>query len=357
MSRKNIFSAEPASPSHMASPGDHTTVRPLLGLTRPQRPASALGAISQSLHGINARAKRADEIEERLARGHIIVEIDPDLIDPSPIADRLPDDTDAAFQSFKEGIERDGQKLPIQVRPHPQEPGRFQIAFGRRRCRAAKSLGRPVKAVVANLSDAELIIAQGIENSARQDLTWIERALFAWRMDESGLKPKEIRAALAIDDPQLANMRAVIRVLSPELATAIGRAPAIGRRRWMALADAVSSDPTALPRVRRTLSADKGSIAPAPSQVQETSSADKIAPASSDERFACALAAARAPKGNAAQSLTLLAPSGKSIGSAAFGPSSVRLVIDKKYAPAFEDFLKEEIVALVQKFFAHNGDE
>ena len=174
----------------MTPPGDPIKVRPLLGLTRPQRPASALGAISQSLDSINARAKRADEIEERLARGHIIVEIDPDLIDPSPVADRLPDDTDAAFQSFKEGIERDGQKLPIQVRPHPQEPGRFQIAFGRRRCRAAKSLGRPVKAVVANLSDAELIIAQGIENSARQDLTWIERALFAWRMDESGLKPK-----------------------------------------------------------------------------------------------------------------------------------------------------------------------
>ena len=357
MSRKNIFSADPGSPSHMAMPSDHTNLRPLLGLTRPHRTASALGAISQSLDSINARAKRADEIEESLARGHAVVEIDPDLIDPSPVTDRLPDDTDAAFQSFKDGIERDGQKLPIQVRPHPQQSGRFQIAFGHRRWRAAKSLGRPVKAVVAKLSDAELVIAQGIENSARQDLSWIERALFVWRMDENGLKPKEIRAALAIDDAQLANMRAVIRVLSPELATSIGRAPAIGRRRWMALADAVSSDVAALGRVRKALSADKGPSAPAPSQAQQSLSADKVAPASSDERFACALAAAQAPKDNASRSLTLLEPSGKSIGSAAFGQSSVRLVIDKKYAPAFGDFLKEEIAALVQRFFARIGEE
>jgi ParB family chromosome partitioning protein len=357
MSRKNIFSVDPSSPSQSAVPSEHTNVRPLLGLARPQRHASALGAISQSLYSINARAKRADEIEELLALGHVIVELDPDLIDPSPIADRLPDDTDAAFQSFKDGIEREGQKLPIQVRPHPLASGRFQIVYGRRRCRAAKSLGRPVKAVVANLSDAELVVAQGIENSARQDLTWIERAIFAWRMDEIGLKAKEIRAALAIDDPQLANMRAVIRVLSPDLATAIGRAPTIGRRRWMELANAISSDPAALQRVETTLSADKALSRPALLPAPETLSADKVGAISSDERFARALAAASAPKGNASAPLCLHAPSGKSIGSVAFGPSGARLVIDKKYAPAFEGFLKDEVIMLMQKFFARHSEE
>jgi hypothetical protein len=86
-------------------------------------------------------------------------------------------------------------------------------------------------------------------------------------------------------------------------------------------------------------------------------SADKVAPASSDERFACALAAAQAPKNSASRSLTLREPSGKAIGSAAFGQGSVRLAIDKKYAPAFEGFLREEIVALVQRFFARIGEE
>jgi ParB family transcriptional regulator, chromosome partitioning protein len=357
MSRKNIFSADPSPLLQSAVPSEHTKVRPLLGLARPQRHASALGAISQSLDSINARAKRADEIEELLALGRVIVELDPDLIDPSPIADRLPDDTDAAFQSFKDGIERDGQKLPIQVRPHPLETGRFQIVYGRRRCRAAKSLGRPVKAVVANLSDAELVVAQGIENSARQDLTWIERAVFAWRMDEIGLKAKEIRAALAIDDSQLANMRAVIRVLSPDLATTIGRAPTIGRRRWMELANAISSDPAALQRIETTLSADKVLRPPAPSPAPEILSADKVVAISSDERFIRALAAANAPKGNASTPLSLFAPSGKSIGSVAFGPSGVKFVIDKKYAPAFEGFLKDEVAVLMQKFFTHQGEE
>jgi len=345
MSRKNILSDEPCRAQHSAAPSEHSKIRPLLGIARPQRPASALGAISQSLDSINARALRAQEIEERLALGDVIVEIDPNLIDPSPIADRLPDDDDTAFQLFKEGIERDGQKLPIQVRPHPSEPGRFQIAFGRRRWRAAKLLSRPVKAVVTNLSDADLLVVQGIENSTRQDLTWIERAIFAWRMDEIGLKAKEIRAALAIDDSQLANMRSVLRVLSPELATTIGRAPTIGRRRWIDLANAITSDPAALQRVQKTLSADK------------------VLAEKSDERFAKVLTAARVTNpdatltGGTATALSLRTPSGKSIGSLAFGPSGFKLVIEKKYAPAFEGFLKEEFADLMQKFFAREGEE
>ena len=211
MARKNIFDADPAPPSSATSDEDRPADRPLLAGARPQRVVGALGAISKSLDAINARAKRAEEIEGRLENAEAVIELDPERLDPSPFPDRLPDDNDAAFLSLKEGIERDGQKLPIQVRPHPREPGRYQIVFGHRRWRAAKLLGRPLRAVVANLSDSELVVAQGIENAARQDLTWIERALFAWRMDEAGLKARDIRAALGIDDPELARMRSVTR--------------------------------------------------------------------------------------------------------------------------------------------------
>jgi ParB family transcriptional regulator, chromosome partitioning protein len=339
MARKNIFDVETPSPPPLSANEDHRVARPLLGVARPQRAMGALGAISKSLDTIHARAKRAEEIEGRLGNGETIIELDPELLDPSPFPDRLPDDNDAAFHSLREGIERDGQKLPIQVRPHPQQPGRFQVVFGHRRWRAARSLGRPLRAVVANLSDAELVVAQGIENTARQDLTWIERALFAWRMDEAGLKAKDIRAALGIDDPELARMRAVTRVISPELTGVIGRAPAIGRRRWIELADAITADRAALPRIRKTLSADKVLAVP------------------SDEKFSAALAASKPVVTKPASPLTLISPSGKSVGSAIFGPTGVKLAVDKKYAPAFQDFFKEEVGPLIQKFFALQGEE
>ncbi|MFC7555837.1 ParB/RepB/Spo0J family partition protein [Pseudoroseomonas wenyumeiae] len=60
------------------------------------------------------------------------------------------------------------------MRPHPTEPGRFQVAFGHRRLRAARDLAKPVRAVVRPLSDRELVLAQGQENSARANLSFIE---------------------------------------------------------------------------------------------------------------------------------------------------------------------------------------
>ena len=42
------------------------------------------------------------------------------------------------------------------------------MAFGHRRLKAVVALGRKVRAVVRAMSDVELVIAQGIENSQRE---------------------------------------------------------------------------------------------------------------------------------------------------------------------------------------------
>ncbi|MCS3551451.1 hypothetical protein M2202_009441, partial [Bradyrhizobium japonicum] len=61
--------------------------RPLLGLERPIKQSSALGAISHSLGGISEKVKRAEEIEQKLIEGQVIVELDPGLIDNSFVPD------------------------------------------------------------------------------------------------------------------------------------------------------------------------------------------------------------------------------------------------------------------------------
>lgn len=314
-------SSDPAEPS--------VSVRPVARVG-----AGVIGATQRTLTDIR---EERDRLRAQLETGGGL-ELDPNVIEPSPFPDRLPDDSESDFETFKKQIEEEGQKIPIQVRHHPEAPGRYQVVYGHRRWRAAKDLGRPVKSIIVNYSDSELVVAQGIENAARQDLTWIERALFAWRMDAAGIKARDIRAALGIDDPELARFRSVCRALPEEVLGAIGRAPKVGRPRWVELATALTADPQGLAKIRKTLAADK------------------VLSARSDERFRFVLGALKAAQPKRGHDLELLTAAGKSVGKATFRSCKIRLSIAREHADAFEDFLKEEIPNIVERFFAREGE-
>ena len=315
-------------PSRSDSGTRHNSVQPVARVG-----AGVIGATQRSLSDLREQRDRLQAIVD----AGVGVELDPELIDPSPFPDRLPDDNSADFEALKKLIAEEGQKLPIQVRKHPSIEGRYQIVYGHRRWRAARELGIKLKATVLDLSDAELVVAQGIENAARQDLSWIERALFAWRMDEAGIKARDIRAALSIDDPELARLRSVCRVLPGDVIEAIGRAPKVGRPRWVALANAVSAEADVLVRIRESLSADKVSSLP------------------SDERFKLAFAASRKAPVKQQSDLVLVAPTGEVVGKAVFSGADVKLTIERDRAPAFAAFLEGELPALIERFFAREG--
>ncbi|WP_353646520.1 plasmid partitioning protein RepB [Mesorhizobium sp. WSM2239] len=237
MARKNVFEVSPERAGAAGvEPARAPLARPLLGLERPLRPASPVGAISQSLENINSRAHRAEEIERKLAEGHTIVELEPDLVDGSFVPDRLEVDPDDA-SSLVAQIREHGQQVPILVRPNPELEGRYQVAYGHRRLAAAKELGRKVRAVVRNLTDEQLIVSQGQENNARTDLSFIERSFFAARLEDKGFSRDTIMASLGVDKAALSRMIALIRRLPPELIEAVGPSPAFGRQRWAELAD------------------------------------------------------------------------------------------------------------------------
>lgn len=217
----------------------------------PRVGAGVIGAAHRAIDDIRSERDRLKALLE--SGGGSIKEIDPALIDPSPFPDRLPDDDQSDFETFKRSIEQDGQKVPIQVRRHPTQANRYQVVYGHRRCEAARQLGRPVRALEVEVSDLDLVLAQGIENAARQDLTWIERALFAWRMDQAGIKPRDIYAALSIEDAELARMRNVCRSVPADILESIGRAPKIGRPRWLDLAKILASDENVINAARRLL--------------------------------------------------------------------------------------------------------
>src|SRR5260370_28550469 len=105
-----------------------------------------------------------------ISSGAFVIEIDPSMIDPSPVVDRFDHAGGPSFEALKISIRQRGQEIPVLVRGHPAQPGRYQSAYGHRRVRAARELGRPVRAILRALSDEELAIAQCVENSAREDL-------------------------------------------------------------------------------------------------------------------------------------------------------------------------------------------
>ena len=172
------------------------------------------------------------------------MELDPGLVDDSLLPDRIPTTDDPAYDDLVESIAENGQQQPIIVRPHPSRAGRFQIACGHRRTRAAQQLGQTVRAIVRPLSDVQLVVAQGVENSERANLSFIEKALFAFRLNENGFSRAAIRTAIGPSRTDLATMLSLVARLPLEVILAVGPAPAIGRPRWITL-DRLLANPSA----------------------------------------------------------------------------------------------------------------
>ena len=220
MARKNLLQALMGEQKTQAEGG--APPAPPQTHQNPRYSKGAIGAVSQSIAELKSRS---------------IADIDPFLIDPGGLVDRLDEDEELA--ALAASIREHGQQVPVLVRPHPGKPERYQIVYGRRRVLALRDLGQPVKAMIRDLDDRELVIAQGQENTVRKDLTFIEKANFSRQMRDAGYDRKVICEALNVDKTQMSRLLQVADALGPGLIGVIGAAPAIGRDRWLRLADAL----------------------------------------------------------------------------------------------------------------------
>ncbi|MEP3231218.1 MAG: plasmid partitioning protein RepB [Hyphomicrobiales bacterium] len=202
------------------------------------RPSGAVRAMGLSLDGL----KKESEIE--VITG--VQSLDPALIEPALVSDRLSDGAvhDPQFEELKKSIQDGGQQVPVLVRPHPdktkRDGGLFQAAYGHRRIKAAQELRLNVDAVVRELSDDELVLAQGRENGDRRDLSFIERAYFAKGLADHGIDRATVQSALGVHKSEMTRLLQVAEAIPIRFVRAIGPAPKIGRPRWLALGDLLS---------------------------------------------------------------------------------------------------------------------
>lgn len=290
--------------------------------------SGSLKAMGLSLKSLSDDADEARALRAQLASGAQIVELDPNLIDPSFVRDRLDDTEGVDFEAFKAGLSEAGQQVPVLVRPCADTPGRYQAAYGHRRIAALRALSRPVKAIVRELSDEELVIAQGKENTDRKDLSFIERALFAARLEDRGFSRTALITALSVQKGNLSTMISLARDLPEELIVAIGAAPKIGRPRWEQLASLVKQGDA---KWREAIADANFSAAP------------------SDTRFERVLKAlVRRPKKPATQ--VVIADDGEQVARIERAKDQVRLTIDNRHAPDFGAYLVDRLPEIYAAF-------
>ncbi|CTQ34631.1 plasmid partitioning protein RepB [Jannaschia rubra] len=253
MARKNLLSGLMAD-----------TQPPAEGPAPARRTGGAIGAVGKSFAEMRANA---------------VIEIPADMIDMAGLKDRL--GTDPEQEALMASLREYGQQVPVLVRHSPNYEGRYDIVYGRRRVAALRRLGMKVRALVRDLPDRALIVAQGQENTARRDLSFIEMANFARQMAAMGFDRKVICDALSIDKTVISRMLTVTDRVPETLIRAIGPAPGVGRDRWVAFARALRDAEAATEAATADTSGD------------------------SEARFAAALATTRKPRVPRAKPVTL----------------------------------------------------
>lgn len=307
-------------------------------VARPRSASGAVKAMGLSLGGLSREIEEARKLKESLDSAERVSNIDTALVDTSFVTDRLDHGArDEEFEALVASIEQSGQQVPVLLRPHPEKQGRYQTAYGHRRVRATARLGVPVLAIVRPLSDIELVLAQGKENSERRDLSFIERALFAHELIARGFERGMVQDALSLHKAEMTRFLQVAEAVPEHIVRAIGAAPKIGRPRWMALAELLKSEAA---RVK----ADD----------EITSSAFREA--TSDERFN-RLFTRLQRRGHPIVGGTrdILDGRGRAVAHLTLSKGKARVDFVEKVADGFEDFLGEELPKLLERFSQERG--
>nr|WP_272214569.1 plasmid partitioning protein RepB [Marinicella sp. W31]MDC2880193.1 plasmid partitioning protein RepB [Marinicella sp. W31] len=271
--------------------------------------------------------------------------LDPAKIEASPYRDRFENDGEAReeVESLAASIRAEGQKMPVLVRPHPKAEGRYQLAYGHRRLAAIRLLAAEsrtpaevtIRAYVRPLDDRELLVEQSLENGVRENLTWIEQALWAAQLREAGFSSVAIEPVLGLSKTPISLMLKVANAVPNDIIFAIGRAKGVGRPKWMALAETcLNGGDEAIARIRPIL------------EKQAFRSADAA------QRIDLAVRAARGGEDNRPEkSVRELVSNGRSLGRIATGASGTTISIARQES-GFAEWLSRRMDALAEEYFS-----
>jgi len=127
------------------------------------------------------------------------------LLEPNPFQPRTTFD-EAALTDLADDIKAHGILQPLLVRPHPSQPGRFQIVAGERRWRAAQQAGlTEVPCIERAMDDGEIERLALAENIQRTDLDPVDEARAYKRIiDTTGISQRKLAEVIHKDPESVA---------------------------------------------------------------------------------------------------------------------------------------------------------
>lgn len=303
---------------------------PVSPLSRSRRGSSVVSNVGKALNTLSESSS---------------IVLDPSKIDASPYQDRFESDSEVGeeIESLAASIRAEGQKMPVLVRPHPKEEGRYQLAYGHRRLAAIRLIAAEsktpsevtIRAFVRPLDDRELLVEQSLENGVRENLTWIEQALWAAQLREAGFSSVAIEPVLGLSKTPISLMLKVANAIPHNVIFAIGRAKGVGRPKWMTLAEACLKDgEEAVARIRPVLETNAFKSADAARRIDL---AVKAARGGEDKR----------PE----KSVRELVANGRTVGRIATGGGGTTISIAGQEA-GFAEWLAERMDALAEEYFS-----
>ena len=145
--------------------------------------------------------------------GARLVHLNPDDIVPNahqPRSNFDPDDLAELVHSVREF----GVLQPIVVRPHPDEPGKYELVMGERRLRATKAAGLDViPAVVKDTANEAMLRDALLENLHRSQLNPLEEAsAYQQLLADFGITQEELATRIGRSRPQISNTLRLLKL-------------------------------------------------------------------------------------------------------------------------------------------------
>ncbi|MET4159089.1 ParB/RepB/Spo0J family partition protein [Agromyces sp. PvR057] len=169
-------------------------------------PASAVAVVEQAA----ADEGLLNVPGARLAR------LNPDDIVPNAVQPRSvfdPEDLAELVHSVREF----GVLQPIVVRPHPDQPGKYELVMGERRLRATKAAGLDsIPAVVKDTANEDMLRDALLENLHRSQLNPLEEAsAYQQLLADFGITQEELASRIGRSRPQISNTLRLLKLPEP----------------------------------------------------------------------------------------------------------------------------------------------
>ncbi|HLI89168.1 MAG TPA: ParB/RepB/Spo0J family partition protein [Ktedonobacteraceae bacterium] len=145
-------------------------------------------------------AMGVQEEEQRVIHEQLPQQIPIDLLFDNPYQPRTTM-AEESLRQLSETIASQGFQGVLVARPHPQQPGAYQLTAGHRRREAARLAGlSSLPVIIHDWSEQEMAALAATENIQREDLSPLEEGrLFQLMIDQLGLTQMEVAEAVKKD--------------------------------------------------------------------------------------------------------------------------------------------------------------